>query len=69
MFLVPNIDQIVTLHNEDKHLLQFSLKGKLHDIETIKKNLLTTGILQLRNEMMAQMFYRERHLPCMPCMG
>jgi hypothetical protein len=41
----------VTLHNEDKHLLQFSSKGKLHDIEKLKKNLLT--ILQLRNETMA----------------
>jgi hypothetical protein len=41
----------VTLHNEVKHLLQFSSKGKLHDIEKLKKNLLT--ILQLRNETMA----------------
>lgn len=43
--------ETVTLHNEDKHLLQFSSKGKLHDIEKLKKNLLT--ILQLRNETMA----------------
>ena len=41
----------MTLHNEDKHLLQFSSKGKLHDTEKLKKNLLT--ILQLRNETMA----------------
>jgi hypothetical protein len=43
--------ETVTLHNENKHLLQFSSKGKLHDIEKLKKNLLT--ILQLRNETMA----------------
>ena len=29
--------ETVTLHNEDKHLLQFSSKGKLHDIEKLKK--------------------------------
>ena len=43
--------ETVTLHNEDKQLLQFTSKGKLHDIDKLKKNLLT--LLQLRNETMA----------------
>ena len=30
--------ETMTLHNEDKHLLQISSKGKQHDVEKLKKN-------------------------------